>query len=158
MSSFYRWKKKISWSSKRLVQVPPGSEWQSWDLNLKCFCTSYTASAAVVFVQHPAEGSMALTAGPLNWAVEQPKYRAWLPHHPGRKKLQRGEKNLTFMELTVHWRDSSDTSGGANRTNAVYHELFLKCIVCRSDTPHRRIPGFSLLCVSVSLPCSHDTS
>lgn len=56
---------------------------------------------------------------------------------------------MIFTELTIHWRDGSDTSGGANRTNAVHHELFLKCIVCRNDTPHRKSQDF-LFCVFLS--------
>ena len=140
-------KKNISWSSKQLVQVPPGSEWQSWGLNPKWFCTSYTASAAVVFVQHPAEGSMALTEALSTGLWSSWKYRAQLPHHPGRKKLQRGEKNLTFMELTIHWRDGSDTSGGANRTNAVHHENSFKNVLCVGMTTLIENPRiFSSVC------------
>lgn len=94
---------------------------------------------------------------PLIWAVEHLDVKTLLPEHPGRKGLQGGERNLASKELTIHWGDGSDTSGEANKTKAIHHELFFKFIVCTYDIPGGRIPGSSLLCVSVLLPHSLDT-
>ena len=143
-------KKKISWSSKQLVQVPPGSEWQSWGLNPRCFCTSYTTSAAVVFVQHPAEGSMALMAGPLNWAVEQLEVQSPAPPPSWEKEIAKrgkefdlhGAHNPLERWLRHQWRSQQNKCSPSRK-------LFLKCIVCRNDNPHRKSQDF-LFCVFLS--------
>lgn len=139
--------KKSPGAQSGLSKFPPGSEWQSW-LESKCFCTSYTTSAAVVFVQHPAEGT-----GPPHGGLPQLGCGAAGSTEPSspttswEKELQRGKRI---------WPSRSSQSTGEMAQTPVEEPIeqmqsitnSLKCIMCRNDTAEN--PRISLLCVSVS--------